>query len=90
MPFANGSDGTDALFWLAPPNITRTLNEMYLDFIRPAAETIRRFRVKRVVSVTALGRNTPWADRAGLVTASIGMDDMLMASGAAFPGFAMP
>jgi uncharacterized protein YbjT (DUF2867 family) len=83
-------DGADALFWLAPPDSTRTLEEVYLDFTRPAAEAIRRHRVARVVSVTALGRNTRWQDRAGLVTASIRMDDMLMATGAAFRGLAMP
>lgn len=44
----------------------------------------------RVISITALGRGTGWQDRAGPVTASIRMDDMLMASGAAFRGLAMP
>jgi uncharacterized protein YbjT (DUF2867 family) len=43
-----------------------------------------------VVAITALGRGTPWQERAGLVTASIHMDDMLMASGAAYRGLAMP
>lgn len=42
--------------------------------------------VKRVVSVTALGRDAEWQAKSGLVTASIEMDDMLMASGAAFRG----
>lgn len=83
-------DGADALFWLAPPDATRTLDEAYLDFTRPAAEAIRRRGVARVVSITALGRATRWEDRAGLVTASIGMDDMLMATGTAFRGLAMP
>ena len=83
-------DGADALFWLAPPDPTRTLDEVYLDFTRPAADAIRRRGVARVVSVTALGRGTVWQDRAGLVTASIRMDDMLMKTGAAFRGLAMP
>ena len=82
--------GADAVFWLAPPDPARTLDEVYLDFTRPAAEAFRRNGVKRVVAVTALGRGTPWEDRAGLVTASIRMDDMIMASGVAFRGLAMP
>jgi len=83
-------EGADALFWLAPPDSTKTLDEAWLDFTRPAVEAIRRHAVPRVVSITALGRGTPWQDRAGPVTASIRMDDMLMGSGAAFRGLAMP
>lgn len=83
-------EGADALFWVAPPNPSRTLEEVYLDFTRPAVEALSRHRVDRVVSITALGRGTKWQDKAGLVTASIKMDDMLMASGAAFRGLAMP
>ncbi|WP_448662471.1 NAD(P)H-binding protein [Sphingomonas sp. CJ20] len=80
----------DALFWLAPPAWRQTLEEAYLDFTRPAAAAIARHGVARVVSITALGRGTPWQGRAGPVTASIAMDDMLMASGAAFRGLATP
>jgi len=83
-------EGADALFWLAPPDSTKTLDEAWLDFTRPAVEAIRRHAVPRVLSITALGRGTPWQDRAGPVTASIRMDDMLMASGVAFRGLAMP
>jgi uncharacterized protein YbjT (DUF2867 family) len=83
-------EGADAVFWLVPPDPAKTLDEAWLDFTRPASEAIRRHRVRRVVSITALGRGTPWQERAGLVTASIHMDDLLMASGAAFRGLAMP
>jgi uncharacterized protein YbjT (DUF2867 family) len=83
-------EGADAVFWLSPPNLTKTLEGAWLDFTRPATEAIRRHAVRRVVSITALGRGTPWQERAGLVTASIRMDDMLMATGAAFRGLAMP
>lgn len=83
-------DGADAVFWLVPPNPRVELDEAYLDFTRPAAASIRKHGVGRVVSLTALGRGTRWADRAGLVTASIGMDDVLMETGAAFRGLAMP
>ncbi len=83
-------EGADAVFWLAPPPWTGTLEAAYLDFTRPAAEAIRRHSVARVVSVTALGRGTPWQGRAGLVTASLRMDNLLMETGAAFRGLAMP
>lgn len=83
-------EGADAVFWLAPPDPRKSLEEVYLDFTRPAVEAFRRHRVGRVVAITALGRGTEWQDRAGLVTASIGMDDMIMASGVAFRGMAMP
>jgi len=83
-------EAADAVFWLAPPAWKQTLEEAYIDFTRPAAAAIRRHAVARVLSVTALGRGTPWQDRAGPVTASIRMDDLLMESGAAFRGLAMP
>ena len=82
-------DSADAVFWLAPPDTTRTPDEVYLEFTRPAVDAFRRHDVKRVVGVTALGRGTRWEDCAGLVTASIRMDDMIMASGVAFRGLAM-
>ena len=82
--------GAAAVFWLVPPDPTRTLKETYVDFTRPAAEALGRHGVGRVVSITALGRGTPWEGKAGLITASIRMDDMLMASGVAFRGLAMP
>ena len=83
-------EGADAVFWLAPPDPQRTLEEVYIDFTRPAAAAFRKFGVKRVVGITALGRGTQWHDRAGLVTASIRMDDLIMQSGVAFRGLAMP
>lgn len=82
--------GADAVFWLAPPDAAQTLEQAYVEFTRPAADAIRRHGVNRVVSVTALGRGTPWADRAGPVTASFRMDDLLMATGVAFRGLALP
>jgi len=86
----NALAGASAVFWLAPPAWQQTLDQAYLDFTRPAAAAIRRRAVPRVVSITALGRGTQWQGHAGPVTASLAMDDMLMASGAAFRGLAMP
>jgi uncharacterized protein YbjT (DUF2867 family) len=83
-------DGAEAVFWVAPPTPSDALDDTYVDFARPAAEAIRRHGVARVVAVTALGRGTAWQDRAGLVTASIGMVDLLNETGAAVRGLAMP
>ena len=80
----------NAVFWLSPADPQLTLEEAYLDFTRPAADAFKRHGVGRVVSITALGRDTPWAAKAGLVTTSIAMDDLIMASGVAFRGLAMP
>jgi uncharacterized protein YbjT (DUF2867 family) len=87
---ARAFDGAKALFWVAPPDPTKTMADVYDAFTRPAAAALAGSSIRRVVAVTALGRGTAWQDRAGLVTASIGMDDMLMASGVAFRGLAMP
>ncbi len=83
-------DGAEAVFWVVPPTPGETLEETYLDFTRPAADAIRRLGVPRMVVVTALGRGTAWEDRAGLVTASIRMVDLLRDTGAAVRGLAMP
>jgi uncharacterized protein YbjT (DUF2867 family) len=74
--------GADAVFWLVPPDPRATSVEAaYVGFTRPAAEAFKRHGVGRVVAVTALGRGTPWADRAGYVTGSLAMDDLIAASG---------
>jgi uncharacterized protein YbjT (DUF2867 family) len=81
--------GADALFWLAPPNRTApTLDAVYADFARPAVEAIVRHGVKRVVGVSALGRGV--TDHAGLVSATLDMDDLLASTGAGFRALVMP
>ncbi|MBT0668110.1 NAD(P)H-binding protein [Novosphingobium profundi] len=87
---AQALDGADALFWVAPPDTSKTLEATYLDFTRPAVDAIRQHGVRRVVTITALGRGTEWQHKAGLVSASMGMVDLLMSSGAALRGLAMP
>jgi uncharacterized protein YbjT (DUF2867 family) len=83
--------GGDALFWLVPPNPkARTVDEAYVDFTRPAADALRRHGIKHVVDITALGRGTPWADKAGLVTSSFRMDDLIAGTGVAFRAIANP
>jgi uncharacterized protein YbjT (DUF2867 family) len=83
--------GADAVFWLLPVDVHAvSLESAYLEFTRPAAEAIRSQKVGRVVDVTALGRSTGYAGRAGHVTASLAMDDMIAGTGAAFRALAMP
>lgn len=83
-------EGAAGLFWLVPPAPAGTMAETYSGFTRPAAEAISRHRVGHVVVVTALGRGTVWQDRAGLVTASLRMVDLLNGTGAAVRGLALP
>jgi len=82
-------EGADAVFWLAPPDPrTPTLDAAYLDFTRPACDAIRRHGVGRVVGVSAVGRG--WTGPAGLVSASLAMDDLIASTGAAYRALAMP
>jgi uncharacterized protein YbjT (DUF2867 family) len=83
--------GADTLFWLATPNPkARTVDEAYVDFTRPAVDALQRHGLKRVVSITALGRGTPWADKAGFVTSSFRMDDLIVSTGVAFRAVTNP
>lgn len=52
-------EGAGTVFWLCPPDPRAySVEQAYLEFTRPACEAIRRHRVERVVSVSALGRGT--------------------------------
>src|SRR5246127_4362383 len=71
-------EGADSVFWLCPPDPRAPSGEVaYVDFTRPGAGAIDRNQVARVVGISALGRGTPAAEHAGLVTASLAMDDLL-------------
>jgi uncharacterized protein YbjT (DUF2867 family) len=88
---ARAFDGADALFWLLPTDRhAASVEEAYVGFTRPAAEAVRDQGVKRVVDVSALGRDTPYAGQAGLVTASLAMDDLIAGTGVAFRALTMP
>ncbi len=82
--------GADAVFWLLPPDPRAARLDVYVDFTRPACDAIRSHGVQHVVSVSALGRGTPFAGRAGLVTASLAMDDLIAGTGVNFRALAMP
>ena len=83
--------GADVVFWLAPPNAKApSLESAYVDFTRPACEAFRQQNVKRVVGISALGRGTPMAERAGIVTASLAMDDLIASTGVNYRALTMP
>ncbi|GAB2820667.1 NAD(P)H-binding protein [Streptomyces daliensis] len=83
-------DGADAVFWLVPPDASLTPEDAYSGFTGPAAKALAAHGVGHVVGVSALGRGTQLADRAGLVTASLAMDDLIAGTGVAYRALACP
>jgi uncharacterized protein YbjT (DUF2867 family) len=83
--------GADAVFWLTPADPRApSVEAAFAGFTRPAAEAFKRHRVGRVVGVSMLGRGTPWARRAGFVTGSLAMDDLIAASAVAYRALTNP
>ncbi|WP_327009960.1 NAD(P)H-binding protein [Dactylosporangium sp. NBC_01737] len=84
-------DGADAVFWVVPPDLTAvSADAAYRGFTRPACDAVQRRGVTHVVGVSALGRGTPQAGRAGLVTASLAMDDLIAGTGVHYRALALP
>ncbi|MFE3786222.1 NAD(P)H-binding protein [Streptomyces goshikiensis] len=83
-------EGADAVFWLVPPDSSLPPEDAFSGFTRPAAKALATHGVGHVVGVSALGRGTPLADRAGLVSASLAMDDLIAGSGVAYRALANP
>ena len=83
--------GADAVFWLTPADPRApSVDAAFAGFTRPAAEAFHRHGVGRAVGVSMLGRGTPWAGRAGFVTGSLAMDDLIAASGVAYRALTNP
>ena len=83
--------GAESVFWLVPPDPhASSVEAAYLDFTRPATKAFRSQGVRRVVGISALGRGTPLAGRAGLVTASLATDDLIAGSGVSYRALIMP
>ncbi|TIM51307.1 MAG: NAD-dependent epimerase/dehydratase family protein, partial [Mesorhizobium sp.] len=81
----------DAVFWLVPPNVrVENVEAAYVDFSRPACDAIKSQGVKRVVAVSALGRGTSVAAKAGHVSASLKMDDLIASTGVSYRALTMP
>ncbi|MCP9210356.1 NAD(P)H-binding protein [Streptomyces sp. NEAU-Y11] len=83
-------EGADAVFWLVPPDAALTPQDAYSGFSGPAVRAFAAHGVGHVVGVSALGRGTPLAGRAGLVTASLALDDLIADSGVAYRALANP
>jgi uncharacterized protein YbjT (DUF2867 family) len=85
--FANA----DAVFWLVPPDPhAHSVEAAYVDFTRPACDALKSQGVRRVVGVSALGRGTAVVGQAGLVTASLAMDDLIGSTGVSYRALTMP
>jgi len=83
--------GADTLFWLVPPDPrAATVDDAFVGFTLPAAEALQRHKVKRVVGISALGRGSPGAARAGFVTASLAMDDLIASTGVVYRAVTCP
>ncbi|GAB7036183.1 MULTISPECIES: NmrA family NAD(P)-binding protein [Catenuloplanes] len=80
-------DGADTVFWLVPPSpAAASVSEAFAGFARPVLDA---FAGRRVVAVSALGRGTPVAARAGRVTATHAMDDLIAGTAAAYRALVM-
>jgi uncharacterized protein YbjT (DUF2867 family) len=83
--------GVDAVFWLVPPDPrAKSVEAAYVDFTRPACAAFKSQEVRRVVGISALGRGTAVAGKAGLVTASLAMDDLIASTGVSYRALTMP
>jgi uncharacterized protein YbjT (DUF2867 family) len=83
--------GADAVFWVvAPDRRAPSLEDAFSGFTQAAAEAFAAQGVEHVVGVSALGRGTAVAGRAGLVTASLAMDDLIAGTGVAYRALANP
>jgi uncharacterized protein YbjT (DUF2867 family) len=83
--------GADAVFWLVPPDRrAKSVDAAYVDFTRPACEALKTQGVRRVVGVSALGRGTTVVGTAGLVRASLAMDDLIASTGLSYRALTMP
>lgn len=88
---ARATEGADAVFWLVPPNPkASSADEAYSGFTRPGLAAMRSQGVRRIVGISALGRGTVLAGNAGLVTASLAMDDLIAESGIAYRAVTNP
>ncbi|GAA3600028.1 NAD(P)H-binding protein [Kineosporia mesophila] len=84
-------EGADAVFWLVPADDAATsMDEAYSGFARAGIESLTTRPVPRVVGISALGRGTPVAGRAGHVTATLAMDDLIAATGVPYRALTNP
>ncbi|MEO3745884.1 NAD(P)H-binding protein [Plantactinospora sp. B5E13] len=83
--------GADAVFWLvAADHRAESVDAAFSGFTRPVIEAFMAPGVGRVVGISALGRGTPVAGRAGHVTATLAMDDLIVDTGVPYRALTMP
>jgi uncharacterized protein YbjT (DUF2867 family) len=83
--------GADSVFWLVPPDPhAESVEAAYVGFSRPACDAFKNQGVKRVVGVSAFGRRAAVSGKAGNVTASLAMDDLIASTGVSYRALAMP
>ncbi|MGW4273762.1 NmrA family NAD(P)-binding protein [Streptomyces seoulensis] len=83
-------EGADRLFWLVPPAGFRDAGparSYYLDFTRAAAQEAAS-RGVRMVHVTSLGHG--YSGEAGLLSAALGMDELIGSTGVQYRALALP
>ncbi|MGW7671316.1 NAD(P)H-binding protein [Streptomyces sp. NPDC054775] len=82
-------EGADRLFWLVPPAPQADSVEGHFQaFTEPLCETIARHGLEHVVSVSTLGRTV--AKNAGQISASLAMDEAIMATGVHYRALCPP
>ncbi|MFF3967189.1 NAD(P)H-binding protein [Streptomyces griseorubiginosus] len=87
---AKALQDADQLFWLVPPadfQDAEPTRSYYLDFTRAAAREAAS-RGVRMVHVTSLGYG--YAGEAGLLSAALGMDELIESTGVQYRALALP
>ncbi|XVV06613.1 NAD(P)H-binding protein [Actinosynnema sp. CA-248983] len=83
--------GADSVFWVVAPNRQATdVHAAYAGFTEAASRAVTEQGARRVVGVSALGRGSAVAGQAGLVTASLAMDDLIAGTGVHYRSLTMP
>nr|WP_119612004.1 NAD(P)H-binding protein [Streptomyces acidiscabies] len=74
--------GADQVFWLVPPTPSAATYRAHFDaFTTPLVKALTAHRIRRVVTVSTLGRGI--ARDAGLISATLDLDDAIRATGVA-------
>ncbi|GAA3091828.1 NAD(P)H-binding protein [Streptomyces rectiviolaceus] len=81
--------GADRVFWLVPPTPSAdSVEGHFRDFTEPLREVIGDQGVQRVVAVSTLGRSV--AENAGLISASLAMDEAIADTGVHYRALCPP
>jgi uncharacterized protein YbjT (DUF2867 family) len=81
--------GADRVFWLVPPSPGAESGEAHFRaFTEPLCEVIATHGIERVVAVSTLGRGV--ARNAGLISASLAMDETIAATGVHYRALCPP